>query len=95
MNVGLALQIVLSLLPIGLLQTWASVEHGMWYARSAEFLQTPLLENLRLARAIGDTIFAAGMLAMGWFVVGLSAGWSIRGEREDARAVAPGAVEAP
>jgi nitric oxide reductase subunit B len=95
MNVGMALMIVLSLLPIGLLQTWASVEHGMWYARSAEFLQTPLLENLRWARAIGDTIFAVGMLAMGWFVVGLSTGWSIRGEREDARAVTTGAVEAP
>ncbi len=94
MNVGLALQILMSLLPIGLLQTWASVEHGMWYARSAEFLQTPLLENLRWARAVGDTIFAAGMLAMGWFVVGLSTGWSIRGEREDARTVAPGAAEA-
>ena len=25
-----------------LLQTWASVEHGYWYARSAEFLQQPL-----------------------------------------------------
>ena len=26
--------VLLSLLPIGLLQTWASVEHGLWYARS-------------------------------------------------------------
>ena len=65
----------LSLLPVGLAQTWASVEHGMWYARSAEFLQTPLLETLRWLRAPGDTIFAVGMLAMGWFVVGLSTGW--------------------
>ncbi len=94
MNVGMALQILLSLLPIGLLQTWASVEHGMWYARSAEFMQTPLLENLRWARAIGDTIFAVGMLAMGWFVVGLSTGWSIRGERADARALEPTPAEA-
>src|SRR4029077_15326528 len=38
LNVGLALMVLLSLLPVGLLQTWASVEHGMWYARSAEFL---------------------------------------------------------
>ena len=43
-----------------LLQTWASVEHGMWYARSAEFMQTPLMQNLRWMRVIGDTIFAAG-----------------------------------
>ena len=38
-NIGLALMSLLSLLPVGLLQTWASVEHGMWYARSAEFLK--------------------------------------------------------
>ena len=46
---------------MGLLQTWASVEHGMWYARSAEFLQTPLMDTLRWMRVIGDTIFAAGV----------------------------------
>jgi len=91
LNIGLALMVVLSLLPVGLLQTWASVEHGMWYARSAEFLQTPLLEKLRWARAIGDTIFAAGMFGIGWFVVGLSTGWSIRGERQDAAGSIPGA----
>ncbi len=83
MNIGLALMVLLSLLPVGLAQTWASVEHGMWYARSAEFLQTPLLEWLRWLRAPGDTIFAVGILAVGWFVVGLSTGWSLKGERED------------
>ncbi len=84
MNIGLALMVVLSLLPVGLAQTWASVEYGMWYARSADFLQTPLLETFRWLRVVGDTIFAAGMLAMGWFVVGLTTGWSVRGRREDA-----------
>jgi nitric oxide reductase subunit B len=83
-NIGLALMVLLSLLPVGLAQTWASVEHGMWYARSAEFLQTPALEVARWLRSIGDTIFALGMLAFGWFVIGLTAGWSVRGEREDA-----------
>jgi nitric oxide reductase subunit B len=39
-NIGLFLMVTLSLLPVGLLQTWASVEHGYWYARSPEFLQT-------------------------------------------------------
>lgn len=69
---GLALIVVLSLLPVGLAQTWASVEHGMWYARSAEFLQHPTLETLRWLRAIGDTIFGVGILGIGWFVVGLA-----------------------
>jgi nitric oxide reductase subunit B len=85
-NVGLALMVILSLLPVGLVQTWASVEHGMWYARSAEFLQTPKLEVLRWLRAIGDTIFGIGILGVGWFVVGLTTGWSIRGRRTDAEA---------
>ena len=80
MNVGLGLMVLLSLLPVGLAQTWASVEHGMWYARSAEFLQSPVLDTLRWLRSIGDTIFAAGILAVGWFVVGLTTGWSIESE---------------
>ncbi len=79
---GLMLMVLLSVLPVGLLQTWASVEHGMWWARSAEFLQTPLMDTLRWLRVIGDTIFAVGILAMGWFVVGLKTGWSLAREDE-------------
>ncbi len=81
MNIGLSLMILLSLLPLGLLQTWASVEHGMWYARSAEFMQTPLLNNIRWLRVIGDTIFAAGAVTLGWFVLGLKTGWSLKREQ--------------
>jgi len=77
-NIGLALMVLLSLLPIGLLQTMASVEHGMWYARSAEFLQTGLMDKLRWLRVVGDTIFAVGVVALGWFVVGLKTGWSVK-----------------
>jgi nitric oxide reductase subunit B len=80
MNIGLALMVLLSLLPVGLLQTWASVEHGYWYARSAEFLQTDLMHTLRWLRVIGDTLFAIGTLALGWFVLGLKTGWSLADE---------------
>ena len=76
MNGGLVLMIALSLLPIGLMQTWASIEHGLWYARSAEFLQQPVMENLRWLRTIGDTVFLVGVGALAWFVVGLITGWS-------------------
>ena len=76
-NVGLALMVLISLLPIGLMQTWASVEHGLWYARSAEFLQTGVMDTLRWLRVVGDTIFAIGIMALGWFVAGLKFGWSI------------------
>ncbi len=76
-NIGLALMVLISILPVGLMQTWASVEHGMWYARSAEFLQTDLVGTLRWLRVIGDTIFATGILGLAWFVLGLVTGWSI------------------
>ena len=67
-NVGLFLMVVVSLLPVGLLQTAAAVRHGYWYARSAEFLQTGLMDTLRWLRVPGDTIFALGALAIVLFV---------------------------
>ena len=70
--------VVLSLLPVGLMQAWACVDKGMWYARSAEFLQTDLMENLRWLRVIGDVVFSIGVAALGWFVLGLITGWSIQ-----------------
>ncbi|MFN2427721.1 MAG: nitric-oxide reductase large subunit [Candidatus Binatia bacterium] len=76
MNIGLGLMVALSLLPIGIAQAWASVETGLWYARSAEFLQEPLLQNLRWMRMVGDTIFISGMLSFVWFTIGLKTGWS-------------------
>lgn len=82
-NIGLALMVLISLLPIGLMQTWASVEHGLWYARSAEFLQTGMMNTLRWLRVIGDTIFAIGVFALGWFVLGLKTGWSVSGHIDE------------
>ncbi|WP_027303359.1 nitric-oxide reductase large subunit [Rudanella lutea] len=76
-NIGLGLMVVLSVLPIGLLQTWASVEHGLWYARSLEFMQTDTMQLLRWLRVVGDTVFAAGVLALAWFIIGLKTGRSL------------------
>jgi nitric oxide reductase subunit B len=75
-NIGLAAMVLLSTLPIGLAQAWASVEIGTWYARSAEFLHTPILTNLRWMRMFGDTLFAFGAIVLGWFVLGLITGHS-------------------
>jgi nitric oxide reductase subunit B len=61
-NIGLAAMICLSVLPVGLLQTWAAVDTGYWYARSAEFLHTPVMDTLRWLRVIGDTVFALGAM---------------------------------
>ena len=68
MNAGLFGMCVISLLPIGLLQTWASVDQGYWYARSSEFLGSPLMQTLRWMRIPGDSLFAAGELAFVAFV---------------------------
>ncbi len=77
-NIGLLAMVLLSLLPVGLMQTWASVEDGYWFARSAEFLQSDLMHRLRWMRVIGDTIFAIGCFAYALFVFGLSSGHSYR-----------------
>jgi nitric oxide reductase subunit B len=66
--------VLISLLPVGLMQALASVEYGTWYARSSEFLQTPTMNTLRWLRVIGDSIFAFGTLVLGWFVLGLITG---------------------
>jgi len=79
-NIGLLLMVLISLLPIGLFQTFASVKYGMWYARSADFMQQPFMVTLRWLRVIGDTIFTVGVLALAYFVAGLLFGWSIEKE---------------
>ncbi len=76
-NIGLAAMVLLSVLPVGLAQTVASVKEGLWYARSAEFLQQPYMNTFKWMRVFGDTIFAAGTVALAWFVFGLRFGWSI------------------
>jgi nitric oxide reductase subunit B len=68
LNIGLMLMVLLSLLPIGLLQTYASISDGMWFARSAEFMQTPGMRLLKWMRVPGDIIFGIGVLAVAAFV---------------------------
>jgi nitric oxide reductase subunit B len=77
MNIGLMMMILLSLLPVGLLQTWASVHNGYWYARSEIFMDTPLMQTLRWLRVPGDSLFAVGAIALVYFIFGLRYGWSI------------------
>lgn len=77
-NIGLILMVLISVLPVGLSQTVASVNHGLWYARSAEFMQQPHILTFKWLRIFGDTVFAAGTIALAWFVFGLAGGWSIK-----------------
>jgi nitric oxide reductase subunit B len=76
-NIGLAAMVLISVLPIGIAQTVASVQEGLWYARSAEFLSQPHIVTLKWLRAIGDTLFGLGIVALAWFIFGLKGGWSI------------------
>ncbi len=69
LNGGLVLMIFTSLLPVGLIQFYASVSEGMWYARSEAFMQQDLLQTLRWIRTIGDVVFIIGALAIAWQVV--------------------------
>jgi nitric oxide reductase subunit B len=85
MNIGLMGMVVISLLPVGLMQTWASVKYGYWYARSAEFLSTPAVQTMKWTRVFGDTIFALGAIALVLFVFGLVTGHSFKRESKPIR----------
>ena len=80
-NLGLVFMVVLSMFPIGIMQAWASIERGTWYARSAEFLQTPTMQTLRWMRVPGDILFAVGAALLGWFMLGLLTGHSYQTQR--------------
>jgi nitric oxide reductase subunit B len=71
LNIGLALMALLTLLPLGTMQLLAAIEHGYAYARSAEFMQKPIVDMLVWMRVPGDTIFSVGALSLGWFVLRL------------------------
>jgi nitric oxide reductase subunit B len=71
LNGGLALMAVLTLLPLGTLQLLATIEHGYAYARSAEFMQKPIVEILVWMRLPGDVIFSVGAISLAWFVLRL------------------------
>ena len=70
-NIGLAGMALLTLLPIGLIQLNGALEHGYWYARSAELMQQPIIHLLVWMRVPGDTIFSVGALSLAWFVARL------------------------
>ncbi|MFN7182829.1 MAG: nitric-oxide reductase large subunit [Thermomonas haemolytica] len=68
-NIGLALMALLTLLPMGVLQLNAALEHGYWFARSAEFMVRPIIHMLVWLRMPGDLVFSAGALLLALFVL--------------------------
>ncbi len=55
-NGGLFLMSMLTLLPVGILQVKESFLQGTWFARSAEFYNSPIIQTLGKIRAIPDLI---------------------------------------
>ncbi len=74
LNIGLAMMVFMSLLPAGIYQAWASITKGLWYARSAEIIHSPVMETLVWLRVPGDILFAAGALFLTWYVLRLLGG---------------------
>ena len=67
LNGGLAMMVVMSLFPVGVVQAWASVSEGLWYARSAELMQSQLVHTLVWLRVPGDIVFSAGAAVLAVF----------------------------
>jgi nitric oxide reductase subunit B len=67
LNIGLAMMVVLSLLPNGLLQVWDVIENGYWHARSLAHTGSPVPKLLEWMRTPGDLVFIlAGLLPLVW-----------------------------
>ena len=71
LNAGLAMMVFMSLVPAGIYQAWASITHGLWYARSAEVIHSPLMETLVWLRVPGDIVFAIGGVFLGLYALAL------------------------
>ena len=46
LNIGLSAMALFTLLPIGVMQLIAALDHGYWFARSAEMMQQPIIQML-------------------------------------------------
>ena len=72
LNVGLALMSLSNLLPAGVLQLVDVLENGYWHARSAAFLDRPLVVALEWMRLPGDLVF----IALGIVPMVVAASWT-------------------
>ncbi|MBZ0169096.1 nitric-oxide reductase [Candidatus Methylomirabilis lanthanidiphila] len=59
LNIGLALMVILSLFPGGVLQLWDVLTNGYWHARGPEFMNQPFVRLLEWLRLPGDAVFIA------------------------------------
>jgi nitric oxide reductase subunit B len=64
LNIGLAGMVFASLLPTGFLQMKDAFYHGYAASRSAAFLKQPIVQSLLTWRAVPDSIFLIGVIAL-------------------------------
>lgn len=69
-NIGLLLMVFLDLFPAGILQFKTVTEKGLWFARSAAFIDSTAFQNFTLLRIIGGSLFTlGGVIPLIWFVM--------------------------
>jgi nitric oxide reductase subunit B len=59
-NSGLMLMVLLDLFPAGVLQFNAVASEGLWFARSADFIESDVFQSLTWLRIIGGSVFLLG-----------------------------------
>ena len=69
MNGGIALMMVLSMLPTGLYQFYQNIHHGSWYAPSGVIVEDEMIQNLAKMRSVGGNLFVwFGLLPYAYFI---------------------------
>jgi nitric oxide reductase subunit B len=71
LNIGLAMMVFLSLLPAGIYQAAAAVQHGLWFARSPEVVHSGVMQMLVWLRVPGDIVFALGAVLLAVYALKL------------------------
>ena len=56
-NIGLAMMVVMSLFPGGLLQVWDVLQNGYWHARSLDYIGSERSHLIEWLRMPGDVVF--------------------------------------
>jgi nitric oxide reductase subunit B len=70
LNLGLSLMVVLDLFPAGALQLLVTLDRGLWFARSQEFIQAAPFQTLTWMRAVGGVLFVVGgVVPICWFLL--------------------------
>jgi len=70
LQIGIVMMMTLDLFPVGLYQFSAVVTHGLWFARTTEFVTGSVFSTLTWLRSIGGGVFLfGGVLPLVWFIL--------------------------